>query len=461
MTGLQRRIAAFCAAAPAAWPDAGLAAAGDALIDTLAVALAGAAEPAVTKLLAYAAARPGAAPLWFAPARHDAEAAALINGTAAHALDYDDVAAAWRGHPSAVLFAALGAVASLAAARVEAVLRAYVLGYEVGTRLGAWIGPEHYRKGWHATATIGVVAATAACCRLLALPAAQAGSALALAVAQAAGPRANFGTEAKPLHAGLAAAGAVRAALLAQCGLTAAADALAGAHGFAALYGGPGGRPDAFDGLGESAPAIVAAGPEPKLFPACYATHRAIAAALELRQARPVTAAVGRVTVTGSPGSHDALIADPPAAADAARFHMPTVVALALLDGQVTLASFAPPSLARAELRNLAARIDVAEQADGRPGRWARVVLELSGGSRLEARCEEPLSQPGSGAAWRRKVGDCLAAAGIAVDPAGLGDRLRALRGHPFPEVAGGPLSPLWQRPAGGSARPAMPMLHA
>ena len=111
-------------------------------------------------------------------------------------------------------------------------MAAYLAGLEALTAIGSAINLRHYELGWHATATIGTVAAAVAGARLLRLDAERAGAALGLAASQAGGVRRNFGSMAKPLHAGLAARAGVLAALLAEQGLTAGDD---GARGRARL----------------------------------------------------------------------------------------------------------------------------------------------------------------------------------------------------------------------------------
>lgn len=119
---------------------------------------------------------------------------------------------------------------------IDNILDAYVVGFEVGARLGRAVIVTHYPRGWHSTATIGIIAATAAVCRLVGAKREVIENSLGLAVAQAAGVQVNFGTTAKPLHAGLAAMGAVRALALAQAGIVSSNAAIDGRTGFAGLY---------------------------------------------------------------------------------------------------------------------------------------------------------------------------------------------------------------------------------
>ena len=203
--------------------------------DTLAVLCAGWDEP-VTQAVRRAYPRVGAP--WDEVDGAEPEATALVWGTAAHALDYDDVHMTSVTHPSAVLIPAIEAAARSAPELRDRRSTAFALGLAVNVGLGNAIGFAHYAKGWHATSTIGAVAAGAAVAHLFGLEERAFLSALAIAAAQAGGLQRNFGTMAKPLQAGLAAQAGVRAARLAMAGLEGPADVLAGDNGFIAVFEG-------------------------------------------------------------------------------------------------------------------------------------------------------------------------------------------------------------------------------
>ena len=131
--------------------------------------------------------------------------AAMLNGTAAHALDFDDYDFPAASHPSAVLVPAAFALAEELGASGADVLDAYVVGYETMACIGKSVNMAHYERGWHSTATLGALGATAACARLMKLDTDNCASALSIATSLAAGFKAQFGTMTKPLHAGLAA----------------------------------------------------------------------------------------------------------------------------------------------------------------------------------------------------------------------------------------------------------------
>src|SRR5688572_7219025 len=177
-----------------------------AIIDTFACALAGTHEAApriAEKAVAGCGTAGGTGPalLWGTERRASALDAALINGTAGHALDYDDVNNSIGGHPSVPLLPAIVALGEMLGASGKDLLLAYVTGFEAQARIGAAVNVYHYRKGWHPTATLGVFGAAAASARLLNLDVPQTATALAIAASLSSGIKANFGTMTKPLHA--------------------------------------------------------------------------------------------------------------------------------------------------------------------------------------------------------------------------------------------------------------------
>src|SRR5438034_6688629 len=210
-------------------PAAARARAAQAVLDTIGVTLAGASEPAARIVQAVVSAEGGdACRILGTVARASAPNAALANGTAAHALDYDDMCFVSLAHPSAPLVSALLALGEKTAAPGRALLESYVIGFEIEAVLGRVLNPKHYQSGWHCTSTIGTLGTSAACARLLGLDAQATANCLAIAASCSTGLKENFGTMTKPLHAGLAAQNSVMAALLAQKGLTASERAIDG-----------------------------------------------------------------------------------------------------------------------------------------------------------------------------------------------------------------------------------------
>jgi 2-methylcitrate dehydratase PrpD len=412
---LQARIARFCADRCSV-SAASIEKAAGALVDTLSVAIAARNEPISQAVLKYAGLKPvgGVGSIWAADASADEETAALVNGTMAHALDYDDVAPDWRGHPSTVLFPTLFAVG--AQIPLLALLEAYTIGYAVGGMLGDLIGDDHYKRGWHATATIGIIAAVAAAGRAVGLSELVIQHALGLAVSHASGVRANFGSMVKPLHAGMAASAAVRCISLAQLGVTSSPNTLGDARGFLALHSQDGTR-EAPNELRFDPNRIARL--EGKLFPTCYATHRALTAAIDLAATVKQSAVhIDSVEVVGTPNSHVPLIRKPPVDATEARFSMEYCVASALTDGEIGLVSFEPPRFSRSAVKNLCQRIEVAEAPLRTAKRGSRVTVVLSNGRRME-RLVEDLVSLHERSTLARKRDDCFASAGLDETKAG------------------------------------------
>jgi 2-methylcitrate dehydratase PrpD len=373
-----------------------------AALDTLGVMLAGAGEPAA-RIVREVARAEGGAPLCTVVGttlRTSATWAALANGVAGHAHDFDDTSFVLLGHPSAPLLAAALAAAEAATADGAAVALGYVVGFEVDAALGAALNPAHYQRGWHATATLGTLGCAAAAARVLGLDAARAGHALGLAASLASGLKENFGSMAKPYHAGHAARNGVLAALLAAEGFTASATALDGAQGFTAAFGGaePGPLAAALDGLGRRWH-VVESGVAVKPYPSCAATHAAVDALIELRARHGFRAdQVAAIEVGVSPLTTGVLIYPQPATALERKFSMQFCAAAAAAEGRLDLASFQDGEVRNPEVRALMPRVRmvVDETLGGASERqlWSRVRVELTDGRVLES--------PARGAAGHR-----------------------------------------------------------
>lgn len=204
------------------------------MLDWTAVGIAGFAEPLVRMLVAeYGGSAGMPCSLLGGGARARPLEAALINGSAGHALDFDDVSSSMFGHPTVPVAPAALALAQVERASGRDLLRAIVVGHEIESRVGKMVGPSHYLHGFHATGTVGTFGAAAACAKLKKLDASRTAHALGLAAAQAAGLKCMFGTMAKPLHAGKAAMNGLMAAQLAARGFTANDSAIECVQGFA------------------------------------------------------------------------------------------------------------------------------------------------------------------------------------------------------------------------------------
>ena len=249
-------------------------------IDCIGTMIAGRREDCVRIMKQVLAPADGPATLTFGTEKSTAPEAAWINGTAAHALDYDDVGL--RGHPSTVLVPAILAEAEALGSTGADMIVAYVAGYETWAELFRRDSGLLHKKGWHPTGLYGAVGAAAACASLRRLDADKAAQAIALGASQSSGLMANFGTMTKPFHAGKAAHAGIMAARLAEAGFTASTDALEHPQGFLHAISPTGTE----DRTSEANPgenwAILTQGLGIKKYPTCYCTHRAIDCMLDL-----------------------------------------------------------------------------------------------------------------------------------------------------------------------------------
>jgi len=365
-----------------------------AVLDWWGVTVAGADEP-VARILRglWDVQEPGPASVLGTSLSAAPITAALLNGTAAHALDYDDVHLALPGHVTASLLPGLVAVAEARAHSGRQVLTAFVLGVEVIARVARALRPGHYRAGWHATATLGRLGGAVAAGRLVGLDPARLDVALGLAAAQLGGIQESFGTMAKPFQVGRAAADALLAALGAEQGLTGPSGILdrdAWAERLSPTW-----TPGRLrEGLGHdwALTEIIF-----KRYPCCFATHAAIRGLVGL--ARDVDPhAIERVDLEVCPTTLQVANQRAPRTGLAGKFSMTYCAATALLHGRVAEDDFADPAVADPAVQALAARVHLV----GVPTfaeTHARVVIRLHGGASRRAdvdlRADEDLEATG------------------------------------------------------------------
>jgi 2-methylcitrate dehydratase PrpD len=345
-------------------------AARDALIDTLGVALVGGLDEVSEIALRYVRdlGAKREASIWGTHVATTMAEAAFVNGIFGHALDFDDVHANVHGHPSTTIVPALLAAGEAAGASGEAVLAAYAVGLEVGGKLGTALGSGHYQRGWHATATTGVFASTAAAARVLGLNVAQLRNAFGLAASQAAGLLRNFGTMTKPFHAGHAARCAVQSALLARAGFTADTSIFDGKNSFLGTYCEKDGQPlePLIDRLGKPWEA-VAPGISYKRWPCCYCNHRPVGVLLQLITEHGIRAdEVQAIEIGFPPGTDTALIHTNPQTGLEGKFSIEYVAAATVLDGKVGIDTFTDVMVQRPAVRALLAKVRRYRIEDGR-----------------------------------------------------------------------------------------------
>jgi len=403
--------------------------------DCIGVMIAGRGEPPAQLLKAALAPPPGESTLLFGAGTAPAPEAAWINATAAHALDFDDVAQ--RGHPSTVLVPAILAEAQAIGATGRQMVLAYAAGYETWAELVRRDADGHHNKGWHPTGIFGAIGAAAACASLRGLTGEQAAHAIALGASQSAGIMANFGTMTKPFHAGRAAHAGVISARLAASGFTAALDALEHPQGFLSAVS-PAGRIDV--------DSPVEAGRIWKLskdrlsvkkYPLCFCTHRALDGMLDLLKQNPLDAArVARVNVITSRRNTTILRNHRPQTGLEAKFSMEFAMACAIVAGRAGLTELTDDFVRGGEIQSLMQRVSVTpddREDPAAPGYTPDdlVTVETDGGKRIESRKittvrggpQEPLERE---ELWA-KFDDCLRVGATGVPARPLFDTLMSL----------------------------------
>ena len=380
--GLTAAIIRQSRAAAADIPAETLEMAGLCMLDWFGLAIGGADEPA-TRLTRTVAIAEGAAPVASvvgAGRAFSARQAALVNGVAGHALDYDDVNLAMHVHPTAVILPGLLALAEAERLSGRAVIEAFVVGYEAAGMIGTLISASHYARGFHATGTIGAFGAAAACAHLLDLDNEATARAYGLAGSQAAGLKAQFGTMTKPLHAGRAAEAGVMAALWARAGMSARPDILEHPRGFAATQS-DGLRPE---GLRWDGYAL-----DKNLFKhhaACFGTHGTLEAVGALRRQGLTPEAVRTIRLKVDAGA-DAMcnIAEPKSGLEA-KFSLRFNAALALHGVDTSdIAAYNDAIVLRPELEAIRAITTVELAPPGWPEDVTEVRVETVDGRLLVA----------------------------------------------------------------------------
>src|ERR1700730_14823638 len=398
------------------------------VLDYLGVGLAGAADPLVRILLdevTEAAGTPQASIIGH-ETRLPALSAALVNGAAAHALDYDDVNMAMPGHPSVAILPGLLALAEIQRSSGREVITAFVAGYETACRIGLALQPGHYNLGFHSTRPVGSLGAAAACARLLGLDAEATAMALGIAGTQAAGLKSQFGTMCKPFHAGKAAHTGLLAARLAARGFSSRSDIVECVQGFALTHG-----PD-------FSPEAALAAPEAglhlfanlfKYHAACYLTHAPIECARRLREEhRLVPEAIAGITLRLDASCERVCNIPVPVDGLQSKFSLRQTVAMALAGvDTASLDAYSTENALDPALVRLRDRVRL-EWQDSWPPALSELEIELDGGKRVAARHDA-----GIPAADITEQGERLAAKFDAlVEPVLGAPRTRELRGIMF-----------------------------
>lgn len=359
------------------------------LLDTTGAALAGAREESVLPLRDELALQGGTpeASVFGESAPLPALSAALINGTCAHALDYDDVNFHMSGHPSAAIFPALWALGERLNSCWKDVVTAYVAGHEAGCRIGRLLAPSHYALGFHTTGTVGTLATAVACARLLDLDIDRTAAALSIASAQAAGLRVMDGTACKPLSTGRAAYNGLFAALLAARNFSTHPQALTAPAGFAVTHSHDFNVMEALES--EPKDGYYLHDNVFKYHAACYLTHPIIDTLLAmLRDERVDASEIAKVQINASPELEAVCGITTPKDGTELKFSTSGVAALVLCGQDTTrLSSFRSEILRDAAFKQQHDKIRVAYNPSLEKG-VAEVHLELHNGGSLVARTD-------------------------------------------------------------------------
>jgi 2-methylcitrate dehydratase PrpD len=323
--------------------------------------------------------------------------AALANGTAAHAMDFDH-SFTLMGQPTAPIIPAIFALGESLGASGRRLIEAYVAGYEVTAKLVHSLR-ESAHEGWHAPSTLGSFGAAAGCAKLLGLSAAQTEMALGITASMASGVVANFGTMTKPLHVGLGARNGVLAAKLAAGGYTANGKAIESGFGFyQVLHQGTPIHEEAIEELGQSF-ALQSDGLRIKPYPCGGLTHQVIDAVLEFRAKHGLTAdMIEAVDVDVVKHTFERIVFRVPQTGIQGKFCMPYLVARAVIDGKVGIDAFTDQAVRDGDILKLAARVEMRldpnlkkSDAAGRP---CRVTIRLKDGKTLSREAQHAKGGP-------------------------------------------------------------------
>jgi len=312
--------------------------------------------------------------------------AAWVNGTKAHALDYDDYFIPARStphHPSVAILPAVLAAGEKLHVSGKEVLLSYITGFEVKARVAVVCAQQSYDLGWHTTSTLGSLGAAAAVAKILKLDEEKIRMALGIAASLAGGLRKNFGTMTKPLHAGNAARNGVIAAVLAKHGFTADRNILDSPLSLCEVLSGQAKQGVVDSGVKEEF-YVVFPGVALKPYPSCAYSHWAIDAVLDLK--REVTIASDKIIeieCQTSSAIPQLLIHSHPKTAAEGKFSLEFCVAIALIDNEVTLKHFTDEKVRGSEVQGLMKKVKYVhppEMGSGLVDLRGKLVVKLESG---------------------------------------------------------------------------------
>ena len=391
-----------------------------AFIDTVGVMLAGSQLPPADiacEVVKLDASTP-AATIVGRPLRAAPQLAALANGVAGHCMDFD--LTYFAGQSIAAVIPAILPVAETTGATASEMLAAFLIAAEIAGRINRAAPTASRVGGWHATGTIGVIAAAAACARLMKIDKKRIPDVIGITASLASGVSINFGSMTKPLHSGHAARDGILAALLGARGFTANAAALDGKDGYFACFAR--GLPWSLEPLADLGKTydLVDYGYKLKPYPSGGLGHTAIDAALELRELVKLDE-IAQVEVAITRYAARRYTDQYPQSAENAKFSGPYLAAYTLVHGAPMLAAFTEAALHDEAVREFARKVSLTtyqEYADLLEESPAKVTVTLKDGRRLERAKYYPsgsVQVPMTAAQIKAKFDICAARA---VDPA-------------------------------------------
>ena len=394
----------------------------NAIIDTIGVTLAGSRHQGseILRSVVLPTAATGKSRIFGTDFTLNSLDAALLNGTAAHMLDYDDSNSHMHGHVSVAILPAILALADEHGISGPAVLTAYIAGFEAAARMGNAVSRRQYTLGWHPTTTVGIFGAVAAAAVLLELTQEQTATALGIATSFASGIKSNFGSMTKPLIVGHANRNALTATALARAGFSSGPTTFEHHQGFFAVFNG---APESYDAsfIVEpwSGPLRILdrqKGIKQKRFPCCYALAPPLDGVLALREEyRLLPEQIASVEIGVHPIRFPHINVPNPDTPLAAKFSTSYTIARALVTGTVAMEDFEDEAhFNDPATRSLMPRVSLHRYENDNPS-GASVIIKTTGGHQLERFVEAALGStydhPIPEQAIRRKFLDCAALA--------------------------------------------------
>ena len=363
-----------------------------AIIDAMGTLLAGLEEASVLQVrnLVARETRAGQGTVLGTPLRLAASGAAMANGAAAHALDFDSISLTVSGFvASPVLFALLAVAEEQGSVCGTRLLEAFVTGWEVESAIARGLGVHHYAKGWHSTSTLAHFGAAVGVGKLLGFDARQMQHAIGTAAAEASGMRTMLGNMLNPFHLGKAARNGVVAARLVEAGFNANPDVLENGWGFCEVFNGAGHYDLAAMTASPGAPFdLVDPGLVIKVYPCCGLVHSALDGVLDLVAKHDIRPGqVQRVTVAVHELVPRTMRFERPATGYEAKFSTPFCVATAIAERSVRLSHFTDARACDPALARLMEKVGMTVHPELRGNdtfllkEFTDVTIELQGGA--------------------------------------------------------------------------------